>query len=329
MLILKDIFLIYLKACLVNFKFLFSAVVALGLTSSQVSATSANVGTYNLILKGELTSNSDIEGRIFVGGIKNSTNLDVGSRLNADPTVDAVTVVGDITGTRTVRTLNGNIVYGGDIGSTALTASNSASTISNPTQSSLETSFDTLWSTVEADSAYFRSLDETGILNASTPTGNNGMKFENDNSLALNVFNIDTTNLVSNGGFDFDATPRVPVVINVSGTGTINITSKAQGNMATATAATNIIWNFFEADVISFSNGTWYGSVLAPNATINSRGGNIEGGVAALSLDINGELHNSLYTYTPPTPPSEVPAPAGLTIIGLALLLMIRRKLAK
>jgi choice-of-anchor A domain-containing protein len=314
----------HLKVYLMKCKILFSIAVVLGLVSSQVSATNANVGTYNLILKGELTADSDIEGRIFVGSIDVANILDVGSRLAADPTVDAVTVVGDIAANK-VRALNGNIVYGGAIGSTTLTTNNPLSTISNPSQSTLQANFDTLWATVEADSAYFASLDETGILNS---TDKNNMKFENDNSLNLNVFNIDTTNLNSNGGLGFDVDPTAPVVINVSGTGTINITSKALGNMATATAATNIIWNFFEANVINFSNGSWYGSVLAPNATINSTGGNIEGGVAALSLDINGELHNSLYTYTPPTPPSEVPAPAGLAIIGLGLLLIARRKRA-
>jgi choice-of-anchor A domain-containing protein len=328
----------------VNFKFLFSTIVVLGLLSSEVGATTttvntnAHVGTYNLILKDDYKNQNGghVHGSSLVGGDwTTSVDQPVGHELTGTDPVDAVTVLGEINGGGNLKVLNGNnIVYGSLNGATvSLDGTGGTSTLISDlaNTSAPSDTFTSVWNQVVADSAYFKSLDETGILNTSTPTGNNGMKFQNDNSLALNVFNIDTTNLVSNGGFDFDVTPTAPVVINVSGTGTINITSKALGNMTSPAAASNILWNFFEADVINFSNGSWYGSVLAPSAAVNLTGGNLEGGLAAFSLLADRELHNALYSYTPPTttPPSEVPAPAGLALIGLALVFMVRRKLTK
>ena len=66
--------------------------------SMSAVASVENVGTYNLILKNDLDTSSDIEGRLLVGGNVNMAgkSLKVGSLLGADPTVDAVTIVGDI-----------------------------------------------------------------------------------------------------------------------------------------------------------------------------------------------------------------------------------------
>jgi choice-of-anchor A domain-containing protein len=297
--------------------------------TSPVVNTDAHVGSYNLILKNDLNYSSHVDGKAIIGGNVNPSNSsntsEFGSKIY-DPNVDSVVVLGDIAGT--LKAQNGtNVVYGSLSGSLQLNGGGSSTQIVDSVAAQSE--FDAIWNQVVADSLYFKDLAATGILNTATPQGNNGMKFTNDNNLDLNVFNITTANLSTNGGFDFDLTPTAPVVINVSGTGTINLTSKALGNMASSSSASHVLWNFFEASQVNFSNDTWWGSVLAPNANLNVVGGNnLEGGIAGLSLTSDKELHNSLFSYVPP-PTTDAPEPAGLLLLSFGLLIMARRKIFK
>jgi choice-of-anchor A domain-containing protein len=321
-----------------KFNFLFSIAAGLGLLSSQVGATTqtvntqSHVGSYNLIVKNDLTINSDIQGKIFVGGDvnridQNNKNLIVGDKLTASSSVDAVTIVGDINNIEIVRTFNGhNIVYGGSSGSSKFEGGST----NQVNQVNLQTEFDTLWAQVENDSEYFKNLDKNAEYHR-TQQDKRGV-FENDNSIDLNVFEVDKSFLEKqNGEHDFQTDLTVPVVINVAGTGTINIISKPLGGFATTTTAVNVIWNFYEATEVNFNAGAWYGSVLAPLAVVNLKGGNIDGSVAALSFNGESQLHHALYSYTPPSPPSvkEVPAPTGALIIVFGVVLMGYRKFKK
>ncbi|MEP1445588.1 MAG: choice-of-anchor A family protein [Paraglaciecola sp.] len=318
-----------------HIKLLFSAVAILGLISCQLGATthtvntSAHVGSYNLIVKNDLAINSDIQGKIFVGGNvnkadQNNKNLIVGDKLGISSSVDAVTIVGDINNIETVRTFNGhNIIYGGNAG-----ASNFEGGSANQVnQGNLQSEFDTLWAQVENDSEYFENLEKNADYHR-THQDKRGV-FENDNSVDLNVFEIDKSFLEKqNGEHDFQTNLNVPVVINVAGTGTINIISKPLGGFATTATAVNVLWNFYEATEVNFNAGSWYGSVLAPLAVVNLKGGNIDGSVAALSFNGESQLHHALYSYSPPPskPISEVPAPASTLIIAFGLVLVAYRK---
>lgn len=312
-------------------KLLSSAVFALAFITSQASATShtvntkAHVGSYNLILSGDLTYNSHVEGKILIGGdINGSGTAEVGSRLT-DPNIDAVTVLGDIGGT--VKAQNGtNIVYGTKSGAIELIGGGTSTQIANP--AAAQANFDAIWNQAVADSTYFSGLTATGNFNTSDM---NNKKFENNNLLGLNVFNINSSAITSSGAFQFTHNPSVPVVINVAGTGTLDISSKAFGNFNKTDAAPLVLWNFFEATAINFSSDGWNGSVLAPNADINLSTGSFDGGLLAKSLASDKQLHNELYTYTPPgaPPATDVPAPAGALLMGLGLLVMISIRLKK
>jgi choice-of-anchor A domain-containing protein len=308
----------------------------LGLLSNQVHAsspgdadyvvnTNAHVGSYNLILSEDLDYQSHIYEKILVGGdIKAGSLVEVGSRINGGG-VDAVVVLGDLGGT--VKADKGNnIVYGTQSGTTyLLDAGGTSTTITNLTAA--QTSFNTIWQQAVNDSAHFKTLSSTGTLNSDN-------KFENNNSLDLNIFNIDASNMSSaNVNLALAITPTTPIVINVAGTGTININAKALINQEVLPL---VLWNFYEATEINFSGDGWNGSVLAPFASINLTTGAFDGSLVAKSLTSDKQLHNQLFTYNPPLtppsdsrPPSEVPAPASLGIITLGLIFIVRRKLTK
>jgi len=293
--------------------------------SMSAVASVENVGTYNLILKNDLNTSSDIEGRIMIGGNIDMAgkSLDVASRIAADPVVDAVTVVGDITA-NDVKTQNGNIVYGGNIGSTNLILNGSGS-VSQQSQTTLQNQFDAIYQSVIDDSNYYKTLAANGTFNTSDM---NNLKFESTSSDDLLVFNINGTDLL-NGSFSFGFTPTVPIIINVAGTGALNLNSKAFGNF-TKQVASLVLWNFFDYTSIGFNGDGWNGSVLAPNADITSGTGSLDGGFAALSYTGTVELHNQLFTYEPPgeTPGVDVPAPPVFFLLfgGLIATMALRRR---
>ncbi|MFT2090604.1 choice-of-anchor A family protein [Paraglaciecola sp. 2405UD69-4] len=313
---------------------LLATLTLMGLLSSQVHATNINVGTYNLILKDDLSTSSDIEGRLLVGGNINMSgkSLDVGSHLATDSSVDAVVVVGDITA-NDVKAQTGNIVYGGSAGSTNLITNSATGIVEQKDQAVLQAEFDNIWNSVEADSAYFASLEANANFDSS---GMNQKYLEASSATELTVYNVSTDEILS-GDVYFSESPSVPVVINVDITGLTELTLNSKAQFTNETDRTMVLWNFFSTDQtvtdISFNGDGWRGSVLAPYANISSSTGALEGGVAALSYSGSVELHNDLYSYTPPTstttPATEVPAPAGLALMGLGLLFITRRKLKK
>ena len=293
--------------------------------SMSAVASVENVGTYNLILKNDLDTSSDIEGRLLVGGNVNMAgkSLKVGSLLGADPTVDAVTIVGDIKA-NDVQALNGNIVYGGNKYSTNLIV-NSGNTATAVSQGLLQAEFNSVYQSVIDDSNYYKTLAANGTFNTSDM---NNLKFESTSSDDLLVFNINGTDLL-NGSFSFGFTPTVPIIINVAGTGALNINSKALGNFSKEVASL-VLWNFFDYTSIGFNGDGWNGSVLAPNADITSGTGSLDGGFAALSYTGTVELHNQLFTYEPPgeTPGVDVPAPPVFFLLfgGLIATMALRRR---
>lgn len=306
-------------------KKLFALLALAGLAVTPVSLASVeNVGTYNLILKDDLTTSSDIEGQILIGGniSMSGLSLDVGSEIPADPLVDAVTVVGDITA-NDFKTQNGNIVYGGDAGSTTL-MNNGSGTAQQASQGLLQNTFDEVWLSVLSDSEYYQSLDSNGTFDTADM---NNKTFESSSTDDLLVFDVAGSDLLS-GSFSFDFAPTIPIVINVSGTETLNINAKAVGNF-TKQVASLVLWNFYDYTALNFNGDGWNGSVLAPNADITSYTGSLDGGFAALSYTGGVELHNELFDYEPPSSSTEpVPAPPALLLLmgSVFIVLCLKRR---
>lgn len=310
-------------------KILFPLVAIAGLLAGQTLASTANVGTYNLILKNDLDTSSDIEGALFIGGDINMSgrSLDVGNELPADVSVNAVTVVGDITA-NDVKSGNGDIVYGGNIGSTNL-INNGVGSAYQETQSSLQSEFDTIWASVEADSAYYAGLEK----NADITGDSNNPRFGPSTATDLTVYELTSTELQNqNASYAFLTNPDVPVLINVDLTGLTSLEIKAKSSIQLSQYSF-VLWNFYSTDEtvtdLSFNGDGWRGSILAPYANISSNTGALEGGVAALSYTGSVELHNNLYTYEPPTEEVEVNAPASAFLLGFGLLLVAARRFKK
>jgi choice-of-anchor A domain-containing protein len=93
---------------------------------------------------------------------------------------------------------------------------------------------------------------------------------------------------------------------------------------------TNVIWDFVDATTLTFS-GSWYGQILAPNATVTNNG-DLNGAVIAEAIDQKAEIHQ--YTLSadalgglPVTSSisgqsgsSAVPEPSTVTVLAVGVL---------
>jgi choice-of-anchor A domain-containing protein len=280
---------------------------------------------YNLIVFGNATSSSDVDGTAFIGGNLTGGSYD-GHDVNTG--VNALTVGGNLSGSVTV---NGpGLAVGGNLATTNYNGNGGGNAYIGGS-----------WT----GSANF-NLNNTGnVFLGGTKTGsgnvNGGNLFQNQN-VQSNVPNAGTVSTIQNtltsysnmlgglaqnsnftisgGTATFNATPNAQglavfdissaqtffsmvnqisfnlngakeVVVNVSGAGTsnLNIAANFLGGQA-QTLATDTIWNFTDAQSITIGD-QFGGDFLAVNAAV-ALNQNLEGTLVALSLTQNAEVHD-------------------------------------
>ena len=149
------------------------------------------------------------------------------------------------------------------------------------------------------------------------------------------VFNIDKTLLetgnLSQINLDLSGKNPKSIIINVTGASgyTLNTPGGANfvGIFADKTISTKVLWNFGSAAEVNFRQ-SWYGSILAPSATLKDSGGALEGAVGVRNLDVSVEVHYPLWTgggYTTQPPIPEPSASAACFAIGLLGFGVVRR----
>jgi len=327
-----------------------SAVFALVIAAANAQAINIDLGAatgYNLFIKENFTQpGADSQGKIAIGGNANIGQYDVG--VNYEPGTwrdgkqfwtepgkysDVLVVGGNLTtASYAWGNIKGNLVLGGE-----LTSGSSKNSVLGTT---------TKGNPIDFTSAFNQLTEVSRSLAAQGNTG--GLEFKYNNWLLLNgsaesdiyVANI-TGQMLANAtdltalGLDKNDT----LIINVSGKN-INFDSVSytnrEGLAPLAVSPAQIIYNFYEAENLSFSGGL-KGNILAPNANFNFITGDLSGQVIAKSWTGNWGAQANLWdgffvppvTIEPPAPPVvTVPEPATLLLFvaGLLALLLMRRK---
>ncbi len=301
-------------------------VAALGLSAAG-SASSAIVGDasgYNVFIfgSGDFTSqNTDTVGNLAAGGNVSLMNYSVAAGIVGNPSLTpnpAQLVVG---GTLTAQ--NGGV------------GSNQAGAIYTNSTPSL-TSFtatggvhgQTLIGSFSADQTTYSSLSSSlASLTANGTTSGllsgNTLDFTGT-STGLNIFTVSGSTLSSSQTINISAPAGSTVLINVTGSSTVNFQN---GSVAeTGVSAANVLYNIASTSVDLVGSKDPKGSILAPNAGVTGGYGSMTGQLIADSYNGNTEFENTLFVGTLPVP---LPAAGWLLLSGIAGLGTLARRRAR
>jgi choice-of-anchor A domain-containing protein len=133
------------------------------------------------------------------------------------------------------------------------------------------------------------------------------------------LFNVDAAFFGSHSEIQYDfPLTTLPVIINVSGIGTINANLNTVGSIGGANQ--QLIWNFTDATTVNF-NRMVHGSVLATEALVTNVTP-LEGSIVARSFRQGGEVHLGTYAQDSAFLATEVlpePQSWALLIMGFGL----------
>jgi len=242
-----------------------------------------------LIFENANASGCDTEGRMWVGGNATLSGYGVGAQLSQCDTENYVLVVGgDLDANGGIK---GKIWVGGNV----LNGTSQCGGVWGDLPSPVD--FESLEETLIAYSTRLAEYETNGTTDVGSPTVFTGTDTE------MNVFSISGSDMLSSNGFTINVPVASTVIINVSGTeaGFVNGTTILPDGVSCGSGAVSLddfcnqlIWNFYEAEVISVSGTAVQGSILAPLASFGSNGsGQVNGTVIVNSFEIDSciEMH--------------------------------------
>lgn len=309
---------------------------SVGLSLPAFAEMAGVASDYNVFLFEDWTqTGGDSEGKVAVGGNANLQNVGIADRLNnSNGSQNHLVVDGNLT-------MNGGQVFGGNavVGGTASGVNFDCGSCSVVNDNAIDfTAAKDYYTDLSNNLA---NLETTGTSNLAnwgglTLTGNN----QDINVFEMSFDGVGQINLNAPSNSEL-------IVINVTDE-IVSLPSSSPGwfgsmfynnNGSDANLWSNVIWNFTNATEIDIQNIGWKGSILAPNANIKLKNGNIEGQVIAQSAELtagSGEFHNYEFQGNLPkfeesntaANPQKVPEPSlllGLVSVG-GLLKLFKRQ---
>jgi choice-of-anchor A domain-containing protein len=293
---------------------------ALVVLAPQIALAGINLGDFNLITTGNLADNSDVQGRVLVGGTLNTSNFNFGGHLSGANLTPPGGIFNALASGVTSLNNNGhNFIFGSGHTIGGVTASPSAVA---PYTTGLA-------SYLSSVSAGYAALKTNSSINTTDP---NQIKFAASPSLingrSVAVFSVDQSFFTGNGTVSslMGVGATTTVVVNVTGAAAAlnygNINFSAFQNLSDQA---NIIFNFENATALNNITNLG-GSILAPNANL-STGSSLIGSVYIKSISNTGEIDAPKVNGTEVTgfagfvPSVAVPEPATIvsTLSGLVL----------
>ena len=279
--------------------------------------------------------NSDVQGRVAVGGSLVLTNMSIATKV---PAGDNLLVGGNLV--QTNGSVNGNAQVRGSATLTNVSTAGATYYVNDPMNSTTNNGA-TITSPSNLSANFFPDagtmlVDESTYLGGLANTGGpavvmfgNQLFFDAGNA-NFALFHITATQLRTAGQLNYISnSANTTFVIDVDDDGT----SYGIANTGTMFSGANpsnvghVLYNFYETNATPGNNtlslSSVYGSVLAPLAAVSFNNGGFNGQLIAGSLDGNGESHVT-YNGNPggdPTkfvgtiPTRAVPEPGSLALV--------------
>lgn len=245
-----------------------------GFIGLATTATHADIFTnYNLLVRGDLISTSQVAGRTAVGGNLTGSSSNYGTGLTpalSYRSTDVLSVGGSI-GVQNINMQAGNVRYGGtrtgninhNGGGTTIRDTGTASLIAQ------------MGAHTEAASLVLSQRLANSFVNlpSNQPAGVTLNAQPGADGVA--VFTIPASSLFSNNliqQLDIAMNGASSVVINISGSSVNWTNGNMVGSLTGAEARSRVVWNFYEAMAINFGGRSMNGAVLAPDASVSMQG---------------------------------------------------------
>ena len=317
---------------------------ACGVATTQAQSV---LSQYDVIVSGELRNVSEFEGPGVIHTITSGNNFNTATRVPSTVSQSSDTVYVQSALNRSISIQRGSLYYAGSqtvhqnanqffVGGNIINIQgyNQGATIHQPGTFNFSSVFDGLTTESTTYGGY--------AANSTASISGNNLNFKVGAISPISkiaVFNIDKTLLetgnLSQINLDLSGKNPKSIIINVSGASgyTLNTPGGANfvGIFADKTISTKVLWNFESAGAVNLQQ-SWYGSILAPSATLRDSGGALEGSVGVKNLDVSVEVHYPLWTGTgyninPPIPePSSYAACFAVGLLGFGVARRIRRQ---
>lgn len=285
---------------------------AAALLALAATASATVLSDWNLVVRNDLNTTSEVDGSALVGGnVLGTSNYTVQGVTASNG--DGLAVGGNIGAGINVQINNGgNLrIAGSVLGNVNLNGGGSI--INDPT---VPTMVNDAMSFASSVSTSLQGLTPNGTLSGS---GNFSAAPTMIDGQMVAVYSISQNDFQNLGQISLTFGAADSVIINVSADANGVVDLIAPPNILsdfTQANSNRILWNFYDATTVLVNNN-FNGAMLAPNADLQLTGGGINGSVVVDNISVmNAEIRRNTYTGYVPEPASGLLLVAGL---GLAL----------
>lgn len=280
------------------------------------AARAAILSDWNLFVRTNMASTSEVDGSAFVGGTLSGNSSNFAVQGVTAPGNTGLVVGGVISGNPKQVNSGGNLRYGAT-GQNLVNVGGAGTRIADPTIPAQTTA---LYNEAVALSSHLSGLatNSSVVVNSgngafnSTPTLLGGFQ--------VAVFSIASASIDNLASISLNLGGATSIVINVTDVGNATIQPPPnfldQFNQANSS---RIIWNFPNVTKLSLG-GNFNGAVLAPNAELHITNGGINGSVVVDSIpQQQAEIRRFNYA-------GYIPTPGGAAVGVLSIALASRRR---
>lgn len=269
-----------------------SALSFLSLTvNAQATSPLGISGEYNaFILQNFVATGSDIHGKLAAGGGVELTSYGFASAIDT-PAGEYTLIAGDDVFFDNGQIYTGSVIAAGSVSGISQTVisgmENGSSVVGD---SAIPIDFAYEFNQLNNLSSHLAQLASTGVVNYQW----GGAYLTGDCVSPVQIFQLDGEQIYQSHTFAVDCVPNgATLIFNLSGS-QVGMQNFSLNHLASN--AQNILYNFYEAQQVSFASIAVEGSVLAPNAHIDSSWGHVNGTVIAKSWSGPMELHHVPFT---------------------------------